>query len=492
MKKIKLPKGVWSYDPKKPLGPPGGFGVVFAGLDEPGQAVAVKRLNVDAAQAAHRELRIARELASRSLQHVMPVLDAGQDSESDQYFVVMPVAERSLQDKLRDEGPLTEIAAAEILSQIVKGLAQVPDIVHRDLKPGNVLFLDGRWHVADFGIARFVEESTSAQTLKDCLSPHFAAPEQWRYEQATSATDVYALGCVAYTLLKGQPPFEGSPAELQDKHCRGAPPDATGCSAQMQTLVAMMLRKAPGARPSLARVGAVLNQILQSGAAPRSDPALDRLAVAAAAHERQQAEVAAEMEKARSVQAQRNALAIDARTTLLRVFGELARRITASVPSAVVRSTGSSHVISVGPAKLEMDLRMANGALNEDAFPRSEWDVICGAVIEVEQSSPHYKRAASLWYTRRGDKRGDYRWYEVGYEGNPLTGQGFEFQPAAVTPELADRAHSPAMDVVQASYPPVPIDDEDVGSFCERWAHILAEACAGKLQHMPTSLPVVR
>ena len=97
MKKVKLPRGVWSYDPKKPLGAPGGFGAVFAGTDEQGKPVAVKRLHVDAAQAAHRELRIAGSLASRNLQHVIPVLDAGQDSESDQYFVVMPVAQRSLQ-----------------------------------------------------------------------------------------------------------------------------------------------------------------------------------------------------------------------------------------------------------------------------------------------------------------------------------------------------------------------------------------------------------
>lgn len=50
-------------------------------------------------------------------------------------------------------------------------LSELPDIVHRDLKPQNVLFHSGRWKVADFGIARFVEETTSVRTLKDCLSP---------------------------------------------------------------------------------------------------------------------------------------------------------------------------------------------------------------------------------------------------------------------------------------------------------------------------------
>ena len=69
---------------------------------------------------------------------------------------------------------------------------------------------------------------------------------------------------------------------------------------------------------------------------------------------------------------------------------------------------------------------------------------------------------------------------------------GVEFEPAAVSPELADRAHSPAMDVVQVSYQPTPIDDENIGEFCERWAHILAEACAGRLRNLPRSLPVFR
>lgn len=510
MKQIKLPRGAWSYDPEKPLGPPGGFGAVFAGSGNQGQPVAVKRLHLQAADAAHRELRVASELANRNLKHVMPVLDAGQDSESDAYFVVMPIAERSLQDTLRDDGPRPETDVVELLSQIAMGLAEVPDIVHRDLKPANVLLFDGRWHIADFGIARFVEESTSARTLKDCLSPHFAAPEQWRYEHATSATDIYALGCVAYTLLVGTPPFDGPSAELRDKHLHAAPPEAAGCSSQMRTLIAMMMRKVPAARPSLARVSGILDRIKSTAVVPSPNAALDRLAAAAAAHEAQQAQAAADREQVRSVQAQRSALAAEALSVLTPIFEQLARRITDSVPSASLRASGSSRFIHVGPATLELDFgvpqeSLHNGGdmdgvvrldpqrtLNESDFPRSHWDVICGAQIEVDQDSPPHKRAASLWYTKRTDKRADYRWYEVGYEGNPLTGRRFQFQPAAVAPDLADRAHSSAMDVIQASYPPVPIDDEDLDAFCERWAYVLAEACEGRLQHLPTSLPSVR
>lgn len=453
--------------------------------------MAVKRLHIDAAQAAHRELKIARDLANRILRNVIPVFDAGQDAESNAYFVVMPIAEGSLQDRLRSQGRMTEAVVAEILIQIANGLDEVSDIVHRDLKPGNVLFFDGRWCIADFGIARFVEDSTSARTLKDCLSPQFAAPEQWRYEHATAATDIYALGCIGYALLTGAPPFDGSAAELQDKHLHAPPPDVAGSSAQMRTLLSMMLRKSPQARPSLARVKAILEQIQRGDTATSSNAALKRLAASAAAYEREQAEADAEKEKAQATAMRRNALAAEARNILVRIFEELARRVTASVPNATVRNTASSHLIRVGTATLELDLGMTNHALGEDGFPRSHWDVICGAVIQVDQARPQHKRAASLWYTRRTDKNADYRWYEVGYAGNPLTGRGFQFEPAAVTAELADRAHSPAMDVVQESYPPIPIDDEDTDAFCQRWAHILAEACAGRLQHLPGSLPRV-
>ena len=183
MDDIRLPGGIWRIDTLRPLGSPGGFGAVFIGESEGGDAVAIKRLHLGAADAAHRELSIAEELRSVSSDHVVSVLDAGQDSDSDRYFIVMPVADESLQDYLAREGLLPDTLAAEILGQIATGLADIPGIVHRDLKPANVLSLDGFWQVADFGIARFVEASTSSRTLREALTPAFAAPEQWRLER---------------------------------------------------------------------------------------------------------------------------------------------------------------------------------------------------------------------------------------------------------------------------------------------------------------------
>src|SRR5699024_7455063 len=82
-------------------------------------------------------------------------------------------------------------------------------VVHRDLKPENVLYLDGHWCLADFGIARYAEATTSPDTRKFALSPLYAAPERWKGERATTATDIYSLGVIAYELLSGEVPFTG-------------------------------------------------------------------------------------------------------------------------------------------------------------------------------------------------------------------------------------------------------------------------------------------
>ena len=99
MGKIRLPRGEWEIDEIARLGRPGGFGDVFQGIG-PSGPVAVKRLKLDAGHAAHRELSIGEYLLGRSLAHVVPVLDAGQDANSDRYYIIMPVCDRSLQEEV--------------------------------------------------------------------------------------------------------------------------------------------------------------------------------------------------------------------------------------------------------------------------------------------------------------------------------------------------------------------------------------------------------
>src|SRR3974390_2678902 len=112
MIRIKLPNGVYEYDPSKPLGRPGGFGQVFLGRTTNGDEVAVKKLHVSAADAGHRELQIAAELQGRSFEYVVPFIDAGEDAGSGQYFLVMPKADGSLQGPIDKGRTLTPADAA--------------------------------------------------------------------------------------------------------------------------------------------------------------------------------------------------------------------------------------------------------------------------------------------------------------------------------------------------------------------------------------------
>ncbi len=164
---IRLPSGEWEYDDAVPLGKAGGFGEVFRGRGKDG-VVAVKRLNINAVQAAHRELNIGQQLMQRELSHVVPILDAGQDADSDRYFLVMPVCDCSLQDKIDEAGDGLDISVVKnVVTAIISGLQEVGDITHRDLKTANILLHEGNWKIADFGIAKFVVDSTSLETLRE-------------------------------------------------------------------------------------------------------------------------------------------------------------------------------------------------------------------------------------------------------------------------------------------------------------------------------------
>lgn len=240
---IRLPQGEWEYDANAPLGKPGGFGQVFVGQGNGHDRVAVKRLHLKANDAAHRELEMASELARLSLEHVIPVLGAGKDALSDFYFVIMPCAEKSLQDEINTVGAFSEADVVGILQNIAAGLVEVRQLIHRDLKPANILFHEGRWKIADFGIARFVEESTSLQTLKECLSPPYAAPEQWKFEHAMPTTDIYALGCIAYALLTGKPPFKGpTMPDFRNQHLSATPVTLTKINPRLSSLISEVLQ----------------------------------------------------------------------------------------------------------------------------------------------------------------------------------------------------------------------------------------------------------
>lgn len=473
---ITLPNGTWEYDPNDLLGPAGGFGAVYAGKSLDGNEVAVKKIHPHIASAAHRELQIAHELVQSTHEHVIPILDAGQDSDSGDLFVVMAFATDSLAAAIEAHGSYCDAAASSILLDIVRGLSEVSDLVHRDLKPQNVLQHDNVWKIADFGIARFAGAATSANTMRECLSPPYAAPEQWRTERCTHATDVYALGCIAHTLFRATPPFQGpETADYQRQHLEEAPPYLTGHSSRLVGLITGMLRKSPATRPSLQRVISVLEEVADGTSAAL--PALQALDEAAARDIERVAREEAEALAANNAAATRVTLAKEGLLILAAVvnglFALVRDRMSTAEEDATLSYEREKGIvlqnIRCNYGVLTMRRNDRHEIIAPDRFAHSGWDVVLGASIEVKQLQPHYEWAASLWYAK-WPSRSEYRWYDTGY----CVGQLHRiraFQPFALLDlDEADKALAYGGDrPIMLAYRPKPIEDEDFAAFAQRW-----------------------
>jgi len=196
----------------------GGAGKVYEAENlRSGQTVAVKLLDfqpLEPASEAFRHLRReARAATMVADDHVVQVFDLGV-AEGVPFIEMELVRGDSLRELVRREGLLAPGEACRLCLQALGGLGAVhrARIVHSDVKPQNILIDgEGRARLTDFGLARFLEETTTLSTQEHLVgSPHFMAPEQWRGQKLTEATDLYAMGLVLYFSLTGRLPYEGA------------------------------------------------------------------------------------------------------------------------------------------------------------------------------------------------------------------------------------------------------------------------------------------
>ncbi|MGK5737635.1 protein kinase domain-containing protein [Micromonospora sp. URMC 103] len=247
----------------------GGMGDVWRGTDQVlGRTVAVKSLLpalLDEPGFAERFRGEARTMATINHPGVVDVYDFGSDQQI--AFLVMEYVEGDpLSATLSRVGRLTPARTMALVAQAADALhaAHAKGIVHRDVKPGNLLVRpNGTLVLTDFGIARsdLVGQLTAAGSVLGTAS--YISPEQAMGQVASPASDVYALGVVAYQCLAGRRPFEGdNPLEIAMKHVQDSPRSLPAdIPPQVRAIVERAMSKDPAARwPSAAALAGVARQ----------------------------------------------------------------------------------------------------------------------------------------------------------------------------------------------------------------------------------------
>ena len=241
----------------------GGMSRVFVAHDEGlDRDVVIKVLSEEASAGVSAD-RFRREIQIIArLQHpnVVSILSAGSASGS-LYYVMPFVSGETLRSRLVREGPLPVSDVVRLLREVLDALAFAHEhgVVHRDVKPENVLIEAGHGVLADFGIAKALEQSGSLTSVGFAVgTPTYMAPEQATADPMTDhRADLYSVGVLGYELLTGAAPFHGTAQQLITAHLTTAPvplasrrPDVPPVLAN---LIMRALAKDPADRPQSAR-----------------------------------------------------------------------------------------------------------------------------------------------------------------------------------------------------------------------------------------------
>jgi serine/threonine protein kinase len=238
----------------------GGMGIVFRARRQPdGADVALKVLREELGgddvfrRRFEHEARSAAEVRNPNL---VAVLEAG-EAGGRHYLASEFVPGRTLDDRIRADGALPLADAAQVVGQVASALdaLHAAGVVHRDVKASNVLLRDdGTAMLTDFGLAKGEAYTVLTQPGQVLGTLDYLAPELIRGDDATPASDVYALGCLAYECVTGTTPFGGrSIFQIGLAHLDEAPPDPAStrpdCPPRLAEAVLSALAKEPEHRP---------------------------------------------------------------------------------------------------------------------------------------------------------------------------------------------------------------------------------------------------
>jgi serine/threonine protein kinase len=203
-----------------------------------------------------REARVAAEVRSS---HLVGIVDVG-EADGVHYLAVEYVRGGTLAERLGATGPLDIRECVRLAAEIGRGLDALhgAGIVHRDVKPSNVMIdLSGTAALTDFGLAKGRAYTALTRPGQVMGTLDYLAPELIKEEQATPASDIYALGCLVYECLTGEPPFaQRGIFEVAVAHLEHEPADPAAARedvpSELGWVVLQALAKDPARRPSTA------------------------------------------------------------------------------------------------------------------------------------------------------------------------------------------------------------------------------------------------
>jgi Protein kinase domain len=337
--------------------------------------------------------------------------------------------------------PLTEAAAVPVLADIATGLNDLHSlfILHRDLKPDNVLSHAGRWKLADFGIARDQEIGTQDPTFAGWGSARYMAPGLWEQKRASVKTDLYALGCIAYELLAGAPPYDGDLAAIRDGHLNQPPLQAPCSDAVLGNLIGRLLAKQPGERPRDA--GAVLERLRRALTERR--PVQERIARGLGLHAEEQARAAAEQSAARAAAEARRQLVAQAKADLREIVSDALSDLQEVEPDATVFEkkddergwSDLTFALAAGDVALNIELWSGRAAGRPTEPAPGDTLVLAGRVTIHNPRRFVPLNAANLAYEQAGDHLA-WQVYKFSGGGNPAN---YRYGPYGRTHGLSER-----------------------------------------------------
>lgn len=261
----------------------GGMAVVYRAQDERFErSVAVKfvrRTGFESDTLVDRFRQEARSQGALYHENIAPVLDAGEEQGAP-YIVLRLVEGGTLHGWLHAHPTASIAQRLDLLRQVAAGLdyAHSAGILHRDMKPSNVL-IDARADgsptavISDFGLARKIDANSAERMTAPGAqlgTAYYTAPELWQDGHASTASDIYAFGCLAYETLTGRPPFTGITEQVIHGHLTRTAEAPSSyrpeCQGAIDETIAALLNKAPSLRPRTA--SAALAMIHSNGAAP--------------------------------------------------------------------------------------------------------------------------------------------------------------------------------------------------------------------------------